>query len=487
MFFLSYLRDCLRRGRGAHESYSSDLFFDLQTLEVATDFFSESNKLGHGGFGPVYKGLLGNGEQVAIKKLALTSSQGKHEFINEVKLLLKTQHKNLVMLLGCCAQGPENMLVYEYLPNKSLDYILFDKQKSASLHWTQRFQIIVGVIKGLIYLHEDAPVRIIHRDIKASNILLDDKLDPKISDFGLARLFPGDDTHMNTLRISGTLGYMSPEYAIHGYLSTKADVYSFGVLMLEIVSGRRLNDIEAGDDLLTYVSQTWSLFQSGKQLELVDETLDTCNTSEALMCIHLGLLCCQASVADRPDMNTLHLMISNDSFTLPIPRKPGFPGCGGRWAVTTNSSVALATTIHSNSLNYVQEFSVNSISNSSINQALAPGHMIPLVQVARLFACRGVRSTIITTINNTPMIKTMIERDIDAGYSLIVLNVDFPASEVGLPVGIENSSACTNSEMAGAIFDDAIKLLACQSTMVEHMRRNLKELSVKAKKAVEEG
>lgn len=150
------------------------------------------------------KGLLPNGQEVAIKKLSLTSRQGVREFTNEVKLLLKIQHKNLVMLLGCCVQGSEKMLVYEYLPNKSLDYILFDKTKSGSLHWTQRFQIIVGVIRGLLYLHEEAPVRIIHRDIKASNILLDDKLNPKISDFGLARLFPGDDTHLNTFRISGT-------------------------------------------------------------------------------------------------------------------------------------------------------------------------------------------------------------------------------------------------------------------------------------------
>lgn len=147
---------------------------------------------------------MGNGEQVAIKKLSLTSRQGIREFTNEVKLLVNIQHKNLVMLLGCCVQGPEKMLVYEYLPNKSLDYILFDKRRSQSLHWTQRFRIIVGVIRGLVYLHEEAPIRIIHRDIKASNILLDDKLNPKISDFGLARLFPGDDTHLHTFRISGT-------------------------------------------------------------------------------------------------------------------------------------------------------------------------------------------------------------------------------------------------------------------------------------------
>ncbi|GJZ33351.1 cysteine-rich receptor-like protein kinase 10 [Tanacetum coccineum] len=317
------------------------------------------------------KGVLPNGQEVAIKKLSLTSRQGVREFTNEVKLLLKIQHKNLVMLLGCCVEGPEKMLVYEYLPNKSLDYILFNKEKSPSLHWTQRFQIIVGVIRGLLYLHEEAPIRIIHRDIKASNILLDEKLNPKISDFGLARLFPGDDTHLNTFRISGTHGYMAPEYAMHGYLSVKADVFSFGILVLEIVSGRKVNERQLGaekSDLLTY---TWNLFQTGKQLELVDGSLDTCNLSEAAMCIQMGLLCCQAIVADRPDMNALHLMISNESFTLPRPGKPGLQGRGGRWTTTTSSTLTStdATTLTKPSVtSSIEEYSKNSISMSSMNE-----------------------------------------------------------------------------------------------------------------------
>ncbi|CAI9263807.1 unnamed protein product [Lactuca saligna] len=380
MNLLSSLRDCLicRRAAsagddpddaddGRHESW--DLFFGLNTLQAATDFFSELNKLGHGGFGPVYKGLLPNGQEVAIKKLSLTSSQGVREFTNEVKLLLKIQHKNLVMLLGCCIEGPEKMLVYEYLPNKSLDYILFDKRKSGSLQWSQRFQIIIGVVRGLLYLHEEAPIRIIHRDIKASNILLDEKLNPKIADFGLARLFPGDDTHLNTFRISGTHGYIAPEYAMHGYLSVKADVFSFGILVLEIVSGRKVSD---KSDLLT---DTWSLFQLGKQLELVDESLDSCSSSEAAMCIQLGLLCCQAVVADRPDMNALHIMLSSDSFTLPQPGRPGLQGRVGRWT-TSDSSVLTGTNDSSILTNHTKPstasstyvFSRNSISYSSINE-----------------------------------------------------------------------------------------------------------------------
>ncbi|XP_040996457.1 G-type lectin S-receptor-like serine/threonine-protein kinase At1g11300 isoform X2 [Juglans microcarpa x Juglans regia] len=181
---------------------SWDLFFEFRVLQIATNAFSELNKLGHGGFGPVYKGLMPSGQQIAVKKLSVDSRQGLREFTNEVKLLLKTQHKNLVTLLGCCAEGPEKMLVYEYLPNKTLDYFLFDKSKSASRDWTTRFRIATGVARGLLYLHEEAPERIIHRDIKASNILLDENLNPKISDFGLARLFPGEDTHVNTFRIS---------------------------------------------------------------------------------------------------------------------------------------------------------------------------------------------------------------------------------------------------------------------------------------------
>ncbi|KAK9926321.1 hypothetical protein M0R45_023559 [Rubus argutus] len=356
---------------------SFDLFFELQALQIATSFFSELNKLGHGGFGPVYKGLMPNGIEVAVKKLSLDSRQGVREFTNEVKLLLRVQHKNLVMLLGCCVQGPEKMLVYEYLPNKSLDYFLFDKSKSPSLDWMTRFRIIMGVARGLLYLHEEAPERIIHRDIKASNILLDEKLNPKISDFGLARLFPGEDTHLNTFRISGTHGYMAPEYAMHGYLSVKTDVFSYGVLVLEIVSGRKNHDgrLERGKaDLLSY---TWMLYEAGKALDLVDPTLAKCNRDEAAMCVQLGLLCCQASLAERPDMNSVHLMLSSDSFTLPRPGKPGLQGRGGRWTTTSTSAFTNNTnassecsgvTKVSGGNSYVEEYSRNSISHSSIDE-----------------------------------------------------------------------------------------------------------------------
>ncbi|CAM0879137.1 unnamed protein product [Alopecurus aequalis] len=187
------------------------LFIDLPVLEAATGGFSDDNLLGRGGFGPVYKGVLEGGQEIAVKRLSLESRQGAREFLNEVRLLLKVQHRNLVSLLGCCAassvdgaRAGHKMLVYPYFPNGSLDHFLFDREKRAQLDWPKRYQIILGLARGLLYLHEESPVKIIHRDIKASNVLLDDKLNPKISDFGMARLFLEDATHVNTFRISGT-------------------------------------------------------------------------------------------------------------------------------------------------------------------------------------------------------------------------------------------------------------------------------------------
>ncbi|KAL7083374.1 hypothetical protein ACP275_14G157900 [Erythranthe tilingii] len=355
---------------------SSDLFFKLEQLQIATNFFSDINQLGHGGFGPVYKGLMPNGEQVAVKKLSLNSRQGLKEFTNEVKLLLRVQHKNLVMLLGCCVEGPEKMLVYEYLPNRSLDYFLFDKNKSPLVDWSKRFRIVKGVARGLVYLHEEAPERIIHRDIKSSNILLDDALNPKISDFGLARLFPGEETHLNTFKISGTHGYMAPEYAIHGYLSVKSDVFSFGVLLLEIVSGRKNHDKFLGSEKADLLNYAWNLFQAGKSEELVDESLDKYNPEEAILCVQLGLLCCQASVSSRPDMNTVHVMVSSDSFTLPKPGKPGIHGRVSHWTSTTTSAGSTNVTNGSTTRTggatraeaIGEDYSRNSISCSSIDE-----------------------------------------------------------------------------------------------------------------------
>ncbi|XP_025819837.1 cysteine-rich receptor-like protein kinase 41 isoform X2 [Panicum hallii] len=323
----------------AEEGDEWSLFMDLPVLEAATDGFSDGNLLGRGGFGPVYK----DGQQIAVKKLSLGSRQGVREFLNEVRLLLKVQHRNLVSLLGCCASSGQKMLVYPYFPNGSLDHILFNRQKSVQLDWPKRYQILIGLARGLLYLHEESPVKIIHRDIKASNVLLDDQLNPKISDFGMARLFLEDATHVNTFKISGTYGYMAPEYAMNGYLSTKTDVFSFGILVLEIVSGRKNIVRHVDDERIDLLNYTWKLFEEGRSLEIVDPNLSDPDTEQTLLCIQLGLLCCQAVVSDRPDMHSVHLILSSDSLTLPKPGKPAIHGRTGRWRTTTASGSASAS------------------------------------------------------------------------------------------------------------------------------------------------
>uniref|UniRef100_A0ACD5YX47 Uncharacterized protein n=1 Tax=Avena sativa TaxID=4498 RepID=A0ACD5YX47_AVESA len=221
------------------ESSSEFTLYDFPELDAATDNFSQDNKLGTGGFGPVYKGILADGTEVAVKRLAAQSGQGLVEFKNEIQLIAKLQHTNLVKLLGCCVQEEDKMLVYEYMPNRSLDYFIFDQERGTLLDWKRRHHIIEGIAQGLLYLHKHSRIKIIHRDMKASNILLDKDLNPKISDFGMARIFGSNMTHANTNRIVGTYGYMAPEYAFEGIFSVKSDVFSFGVLLLEIVSGKR--------------------------------------------------------------------------------------------------------------------------------------------------------------------------------------------------------------------------------------------------------
>ncbi|KAK8353760.1 hypothetical protein V6Z12_A05G179500 [Gossypium hirsutum] len=214
--------------------------FNFGTIAASTNNFSSDNRLGQGGFGPVYKGTL-NGKEIAVKRLSKSSGQGIEEFKNEVTLIAKLQHRNLVRILGCCIQQDEKMLVYEYLPNKSLDCFIFDESKRSLLDWESRLEIISGIARGIVYLHQDSRLRIIHRDLKTSNILLDAQMNPKISDFGLAKIFGGDQVEADTKRVVGTYGYMSPEYAMQGHFSIKSDVYSFGVLLLEILTGRRNN------------------------------------------------------------------------------------------------------------------------------------------------------------------------------------------------------------------------------------------------------
>ncbi|XP_062231735.1 cysteine-rich receptor-like protein kinase 25 isoform X2 [Phragmites australis] len=304
---------------------SESLLYDLSTLRAATDNFSEENKLGEGGFGPVYKGTLQNGQDIAVKRLSATSQQGQVEMKNEVVLLAKLQHKNLVRLLGCCIEEHEKLLVYEFLRNNSLDKILFDPARQQELSWGQRHKIIEGIGRGLLYLHEDSRLTIIHRDLKASNILLDADMNPKISDFGLAKLFNMDSSVGNTSRIAGTYGYMAPEYALHGIFSAKSDVFSYGVLVLEIVTGRRniyTHASGSSEDLLTFVWRHWS--RGSVQQLLEGCPADGRRPQEILRCVHVGLLCVQEDQHLRPGMASVVVILNSRSITLPAPTAPAF-------------------------------------------------------------------------------------------------------------------------------------------------------------------
>ncbi|XP_027353644.1 G-type lectin S-receptor-like serine/threonine-protein kinase At4g27290 [Abrus precatorius] len=311
------------KGKGRQEDLELP-FFDLATIINATNNFSIDNKLGEGGFGPVYKGTLLNGQEIAIKRLSKSSGQGSKEFKNEVILCAKLQHRNLVKVLGCCIEGEEKMLLYEYMPNKSLDSFLFDSTQSKILDWPTRFNILCAIARGLLYLHQDSRLRIIHRDLKASNILLDNSMNPKISDFGLARLCGADQVEGNTNRIVGTYGYMAPEYAIDGIFSIKSDVFSYGVLLLEIVSGKKNKTLTYEDRDYNLTGHAWRLWKEGTPEQLIDGCLvDSCNITEVVRCIQVGLLCLQHHPNDRPNMTSVVVMLSSENVLLQ-PKEPGF-------------------------------------------------------------------------------------------------------------------------------------------------------------------
>ncbi|XP_042519245.1 cysteine-rich receptor-like protein kinase 10 [Macadamia integrifolia] len=302
---------------------AESLQFDFSVVLEATYNLADVNKIGEGGFGSVYKGMLPNGQEIAVKRLSRNSSQGVEEFKNEVVLVAKLQHCNFVRLLGFCLEGEEKILIYEFVSNKSLDYFLFDDEKHVQLDWQRRYKIIQGIARGFLYLHEDSCLRIIHRDLKASNILLDEEMNPKISDFGIARIFGMDQTQEKTNRIVGTYGYMSREYALHGFFSVKSDVFSFSVLILEIVSGKKNSIFHQTDSVdLGLKSNAWRHWNAGTTLELIDPILlENCSISAVMRCIHIGLLCVQ-KVDERPTMANMVLMLNGYPATLPLPTQP---------------------------------------------------------------------------------------------------------------------------------------------------------------------
>ncbi|XP_071715820.1 cysteine-rich receptor-like protein kinase 2 [Rutidosis leptorrhynchoides] len=307
----------------------SSLNFKYSTVEKATGSWDDSNKLGEGGFGVVYKGVLQDGREIAVKRLFFNNKFRAADFYNEVNMISSVEHKNLVRLLGCSCSGPESFLVYEYLPNMSLDRFIFDAIKGKELNWEKRFEIIIGTTEGLVYLHENTKTRIIHRDIKAANILLDSRLRAKIADFGLARSFQDNMSHISTA-IAGTLGYMAPEYLALGQLTEKADVYSYGVLLLEVVTGIQNNRSKNSEYSDSLVAIAWRHFKQGTVEEILDPNIMFHTYSkhnfikEAIKVVHVGLLCTQEVPSLRPAISTVLKMLVKDDEPLPAPSNPPF-------------------------------------------------------------------------------------------------------------------------------------------------------------------
>ncbi|XP_017245068.1 cysteine-rich receptor-like protein kinase 42 isoform X2 [Daucus carota subsp. sativus] len=342
----------------------ASLTYKYDILEKATDYFSQSMKLGEGASGTVYQGTLPDGYIVAVKRLFFnTNRQWADEVFNEVNLISGIQHKNLVKLLGCSIEGPESLLVYEYVPNKSLDQFLFDRSSNSVLSWKQRFDIILGTAEGLAHLHGGSDIRIIHRDIKSSNVLLDENFTPKIADFGLVRCFGADKTQLNT-GIAGTLGYMAPEYLVRGQLTEKADVYSFGVLVFEIVCGRK--NVAFVDDTGSLIQTIWKLYKANKLTEVVDRRLDDdFPVRDALKILQIGLLCAQASPIIRPSMDEVVQMLISKDCEVPIPSQPPFlsaklegsASSGRSYSTDTSTLISSALDKKENDISYDSTYS----------------------------------------------------------------------------------------------------------------------------------
>ncbi|XP_047160894.1 cysteine-rich receptor-like protein kinase 25 [Vigna umbellata] len=319
-------RTILQENFGQESSTIESLQFNLPIIEAATSNFSHDNKIGKGGFGEVYKGILYDGRSIAVKRLSRNSRQGIQEFKNEVLLIAKLQHRNLVAFIGFCLDEQEKILIYEYVPNKSLDYFLFDTKQEKILSWSERHKIIAGIARGIVYLHEHSRLKVIHRDLKPSNVLLDENMNPKISDFGLARIVEIDQEEESTNRIIGTYGYMSPEYAMLGQFSEKSDVYSFGVMILEIISGKKnISSNEShrvADGLLKFV---WRHWRDETILSALDPKLEeNYSKIEFMRCVQIGLLCVQEDPEARPTMIAIVSYFSSQTIELPSPQEPTF-------------------------------------------------------------------------------------------------------------------------------------------------------------------
>ncbi|KAM0002620.1 putative protein kinase RLK-Pelle-DLSV family [Helianthus debilis subsp. tardiflorus] len=319
---ISKVKQVMNSGKPSDHSHQVLSFADIRE---ATNSFSEENKLGEGGYGPVYKGKLSNEQEIAVKRLSRSSKQGVKEFKNEVTFATKLQHVNLAKLLGFCTESEEKMLIYEYMPNKSLDLYLFDPSRRSMLNWEKWVEIIEGIIQGLLYLQEYSRLTIVHRDLKASNILLDANMKPKISDFGIAKSFESNEIEANTDRIVGTYGCVPPEYIKQGLYSRKYDVYSFGVLLLQIISGKKNYNVYGPHQNLNLLEYAYVLCKEGRGMEFIDSSLDDeSSTYKLSRCIQVALLCVEEKWTHRPSMLEVSAMLRNEYQNLPMPRRPAF-------------------------------------------------------------------------------------------------------------------------------------------------------------------
>lgn len=349
----------------------SKLNYKYSTLRNATKNYHPANKIGEGGFGSVYKGILPNGSEIAVKRLFTNKQQSVSHFFNEVTLISNVQHRNLVKLLGCSVNDTDRLLVYEYLPNKSLDLFVFDENRGRLLDWQRRFEIILGIAAGLAYLHEESDIRIIHRDIKASNILLDQYFKPKIADFGLVRYFAEDQSHLNTT-IVGTRGYMAPEYLVHGHLTEKVDVYAFGVLVLEIISGKRNKPPMYINDMPSLLTVVWNNYLSGAVPNIIDPNIKRNCKEEVLHVVHVALLCTQGSARLRPPMSKVIMFLTSKDMDLPTTTQPPFVDVDfSESSIYTSVTSAFASTpetcnpMSNNASSSATPMSLNTISTSS--------------------------------------------------------------------------------------------------------------------------
>ncbi|CAK8573777.1 unnamed protein product [Lathyrus sativus] len=348
----SYKTLILRKNFGHESTTLKGLQFEMTEIKTATNSFSHENKIGEGGFGQVYKGILSDGRHVAVKRLSSSSNQGIIEFKNEILLIAKLQHINLVALIGFCLEDQEKILIYEYVSNGSLDYFLFDTQQQC-LNWDARYKIIEGTALGILYLHEYSRLKVIHRDLKPSNVLLDENMNPKISDFGMARMVQINQDRGHTNRIAGTWGYMPPEYAMHGQFSEKSDVFSFGVIILEIITGKRnispCDPDHVAEGLTSYV---WRQWKNETPSIVLDSKIENYSLIEVIKCIQIGLLCVQENPNVRPTMSTVVSYLNSHSPELPSPQEPAF-------FIHSRMNQEVTAQMESSSTNNFEAFSVN--------------------------------------------------------------------------------------------------------------------------------